>query len=186
MNKSNLSGNIGHTSNKRISVSDCCISAVFAALVFIATLFINVRLPISMNGGLIHLGNVPLFIAAIVFGKKQGALAGAIGMGLFDILGGWIIWAPFTVVIRGVMGYIIGAISEKRAGKNVLLNTLAIVVAGIWMIAGYYTAEVILYHNFVTPFTSMPGDVIQVIVGAILGIPISAILIKTNACKVWH
>jgi hypothetical protein len=31
------------------------------ALVFVATLFINLRLPIG-QGGLIHLGNVPLFL----------------------------------------------------------------------------------------------------------------------------
>lgn len=54
----------------------------------VATCFINIRLPIG-QGGLIHLGNVPLFLIAILFGKKIGALAGAFGMGLFDLMGGW-------------------------------------------------------------------------------------------------
>jgi uncharacterized membrane protein len=40
------------------------------ALVFVATLFINLRLPIG-QGGLIHLGNVPLFLFAIIYGKKS-------------------------------------------------------------------------------------------------------------------
>ena len=44
------------------------VTAIFIALTYLFTAFINVRLPIAANGGLIHLGNVPLFIGAIIFG----------------------------------------------------------------------------------------------------------------------
>ncbi len=57
------------------------ITALFIALTYVFTAFINIRLPITANGGLIHLGNVPLFICAIIFGKKSGAIAGGVGMG---------------------------------------------------------------------------------------------------------
>ena len=39
------------------------VTAVLTALTYIFTAFINVRLPIAANGGLVHLGNVPLFLA---------------------------------------------------------------------------------------------------------------------------
>lgn len=52
------------------SVQFLTVTAIFVALTYIFTAFINVRLPIAANGGLIHLGNVPLFIGAIIFGKK--------------------------------------------------------------------------------------------------------------------
>ena len=52
----------------------------------------------------------------IEFGKKVGALAGGIGMGLFDLLSPWAIWAPFTLVIVGLMGFVVGLISEKKKG----------------------------------------------------------------------
>ena len=68
-------------------------------MVFIATRFINIRLPLASTGGLVHLGNTMLFISAIVFGKRKDAIAGALGMGLFDLLLGWQIWAPFTFVV---------------------------------------------------------------------------------------
>lgn len=55
------------------------ITAVAIALTYVFTAFINIRLPFAPNGGLIHLGNVPLFIFAIIFGKKTGAVAGGIG-----------------------------------------------------------------------------------------------------------
>ena len=45
-------------------------AALGIALVFAFTSFVNVRLPIAANGGLIHLGNVPLFIIAILYGRR--------------------------------------------------------------------------------------------------------------------
>ena len=69
-----------------IAIRSITMDGLFIALVFVATMFINLRLPIAANGGLIHLGNVPLFLAAIIFGRRTGTLAGAFGMGLFDLL----------------------------------------------------------------------------------------------------
>lgn len=148
------------------------INALFIALTLVATMFINIRLPIMGNGGLIHLGNVPLFIAAFVFGKKTGAIAGAFGMALFDLISGWTLWAPFTFIIVGAMGYLAGLISEKVPGKRVLVNSLAVVVALIIKVVGYYFVEVILYGNWVMPFGSIPGNVMQVALAGIIVVPL--------------
>ena len=155
------------TKSARTNTREIAISGLLIAMVFIATMFINIRLPISINGGLIHFGTVMLFIVSIVFGKKKGAIAGAFGMGLFDILSGWALWAPFTFVIRGVMGFLIGSISDHNGkdGSSFLFNLLAIVVSGIWMIAGYYVTEGILYGNWIAPLTSIPGNLAQLILG---------------------
>lgn len=92
------------------------VTAIGIALVYVFTWLINIRLPFAPQGGLIHLGNVPLFIFAILFGKKTGAIAGGVGMGLFDLLSGWTAWAPFTFVIVGCMGFVMGWITEKKQG----------------------------------------------------------------------
>ena len=120
----------------------------------------------SANGGLIHLGNVPLFICAILFGKKSGALAGGIGMGLFDLLSGWTAWAPFTFVIVAIMGYVVGAITEKHHGLG--FDALAIVAACVIKVVGYYIAEGIIYGNWIAPFTSIPGNLVQIGVAAVV------------------
>jgi len=161
---------------------DLVITSLLISLVFISTRFINLRLPISINGGLIHLGNMMLFISAIIFGKNKGAIAGAFGMSIFDILSGWAAWAPFTFVVRGVMGYIVGyfAFMGGSDGNSVIRNFLGILVGGIWMIAGYYATEVILYGNLLAPLTSIPGNVIQIVAGAVTALPISAVLKKTK------
>ncbi|MGE5702042.1 MAG: ECF transporter S component [Clostridia bacterium] len=148
------------------------INALFIAFTLAATMFINLRLPIMGNGGLIHLGTVPLFIAALVYGRKTGAVAGAFGMGFFDVISGWTAWAPFTFIIVGAMGYVAGLISEKMPGNRVLVYTLAVVVALVIKVVGYYFAEVILYSNWVQPFGSIPGNVLQVVVAGIIVVPL--------------
>lgn len=52
------------TKKSNISTRDLVECALLTALVFIATKFINITLPISMKGGLIHLGTGMLFIAS--------------------------------------------------------------------------------------------------------------------------
>jgi len=155
------------------------ISSLFIALTFVFTMFVNIRLPIMGNGGLIHLGNVPLFMAAIVFGRKTGAVAGAVGMSLFDLIMGWVPWAPFTFVIVGLMGYFTGLISEKLPGKAIVVNTIAISVALVIKIVGYYFTEVILYGNWILPFGSIPGNIMQVVIAGIVVLPVVGRLKRT-------
>ena len=145
------------------------VDAMFIALVFTATWLINIRLPLVGSGGLIHLGNVPLFIGGMLFGRRTGAIAGAFGMAIFDLMSGWTAWAPFTFVIVGAMGYVIGWIAEKKPFKIAMVNhVLSVILAIIIKVAGYYFAEVILYGNWIAPIGSIPGNIIQVGVAGIV------------------
>ena len=137
------------------------VNGISIALVFLATAFINIRLPIAANGGLIHLGNVPLFLAAAIFGKRTGAVCGAFGMGLFDLLSGWTLWAPFTFVIAGLIGYTVGRLTEDPTASY-SRYVLAVILALIIKVAGYYIAEAVIYGNLAAPLASIPGNVIQI------------------------
>lgn len=157
---------MGHTRSKTY---DLVIYALFIALTYVATWLINIRLPLMGSGGLIHLGNVPLFVGAMLFGRKTGALAGAFGMGLFDLFSGWTAWAPFTFLIVGAMGYVVGLIAEKKPfASEHANNILSVILAIIIKIVGYYFAEVILYGNWIVPLGSIPGNVLQVGVAGII------------------
>ncbi len=152
------------------NLSTITLNGMFIALTLIATAYVNVKLPISSNGGLIHLGNVPFFICAILFGKKNGAIVGACGMGLFDLCSGWTLWAPFTFIIVGLMGYVIGIITEEK--KGIQYQLIAILCACLIKVIGYYIAEVILYHNLYSPIASIPGNIIQVALAAMIVLPV--------------
>ncbi len=159
----------------RSTTKELVITGLSIALVFVATCFINIRLPIG-QGGLIHLGNVPLFLVAIIFGKKIGAAAGAVGMGLFDLMGGWTPWAPATFIIVGLMGYTVGWIAEHK--NDMMGYILAIVAACAIKIVGYYIAEALIYGNWIQPVMSIPGNLIQIGVAAVVVLPIVGVLKK--------
>ncbi|WHY89894.1 ECF transporter S component [Neobacillus cucumis] len=158
---------------------DLILTSMLIALVFLST-FLNIKLPIAANGGLVHLGTAMLFIAAILFGPKKAALAGAIGMALFDLAGGWALWAPITFVSRALQGYIVGKIawSNGRNGNSIAFNLIGTIVSMPVMIAVYYIGEVILYGNWVAPVASIPGDVVQNVLGVIVALPVSVALKK--------
>ncbi len=156
----------------KMTTKEIVITGLAVALVFTATM-IHIRLPIG-QGGLIHLGNIPLFLVAIIFGRKMGAIAGAFGMGLFDLMGGWTPWAPATFIIVGLMGYAVGVISEKK--DNVAGYAMAILVACAMKIVGYYIAEALIYGNWVQPVLSIPGNLIQIGVAAVIVLPIAGML----------
>ena len=158
-------------------------AALGIALVFACTVFVNLRLPIAANGRLVHLGNVPLFIIAILYGRRFGALAGGIGMALFDVVGGWFLWAPFTLVIVGLMGYTIGAICEKH--RTLPAYILALVAACLIKVVGYYGAEGIIYGNWLAPMASVPGNLVQIGVAAAIVLPVLAKLKKSVPVSSW-
>lgn len=161
------------TGNTMEQVKFLTITAMGIALVYVFTWLINVRI-FAGEGGLVHLGNVPLFIFAILFGKKTGAIAGGIGMALFDLTSGWTAWAPFTLIIVGIMGFVVGLIGEKKKGFFWCL--LAMVLALPIKIVGYYIAEGFITGNWVAPAMSIPGNVLQVgaaiVITAIVIVPL--------------
>jgi len=164
---------MSETQGRLTTTQQLTITAIFIALTFLATWLIKVQIPFfAAKGGLVHLGNVPMFVAAMVYGRKTGAIAGAFGMALFDLMGGWILWAPFTFVIVGLMGYTVGLICEKSKMNPVLTNIIAVGVALIIKIVGYYIAEGVIYGNWIAPAASIPGNIVQVVTAGIIVLPI--------------
>ena len=172
-------------SSSRKQTFNLILTSMLIALVFVATLLLNIKLPITANGGLVHLGTAMLFIAAFLFGPKKAAIAGAIGMGLFDLVSGWTLWAPFTIVARGLQGYIVGKIawSNGRNGNSVAFNLLGAIVSVPVMLAVYYLCEGILYSNWIAPVASIPGNILQNVVGILVAIPVCIALKKVSFFK---
>ena len=164
---------------------DLILTSMLIALVFVATLLLNIKLPIKANGGLVHLGTGMLFTVSILFGPKKGAIAGAAGMGFFDLFAGWTLWAPFTFLTRGLQGYIVGKIAWSRGhnGDSVGLKIFAMIISVPFMIAGYYICEAILFKSWLIPVASIPGDIVQNVIGMLVAIPVCIILKKIPLFK---
>ena len=168
------------TSYSQVRTFDLIITSMLIALVFVATILLNIKLPITANGGLVHLGTAVLFISAILFGPKKGAIAGAVGMGLFDLVSGYALWAPFTFLTRGLQGYIVGKItwSNGRNGSSIALNLFATIISIPFMLGGYYICEAVIFSSWIIPAASIPGNIVQNVVGLCIAIPVSVVLKK--------
>lgn len=165
---------VGKTRSKTFEL---VLIAMMSALVFVATSLLNVKLPFG-HGGLIHLGTAMLFIAALLFGPKVGALAGMIGMGLFDLLGGWLVWFPITIVARFLQGYVVGKIawSNGAKGDQFRRNLIATIASVPVMLAVYYVGQAIMFDNWIAPLASVPGNVAQNVIGLLIAIPTAAVM----------
>jgi uncharacterized membrane protein len=175
------------TRNSNINLANSKVKEIvqlgmLSALTFVAAMAIHVP---SLNGGVIHLGDSVIFLTAILFGRKYAAISGAVGMTLFDILSGYSMWAPYTFVIKAVMGFTAGSIAYMGGskGESSIKNAIGILLAGIWMIVGYYLAEVMISGNWVSPIASATGNVIQFSGGAVIAFVIIAAIKKTSYFK---
>lgn len=151
---------------KNFKVRDLVITSLFIALVYVFTWIVKIQLPFSPNGGLIHLGNVPFFLAAIFFDKRVGMTAGALGMGLFDLTSGWILWSPMTVISALIMGYILNKMNYKKYTLKSLI--LSFVLVALVKVVVYYIGEIFILSSFAAPLASIPGNLIQIGVSSII------------------
>jgi len=154
------------------------VNGLAVALVFIAAKFVHIRIPVAGPGGMIHFGDLPLFVFALLFGRKTGAIAGAVGLTLFDLLSGWPLWAPFTFIIAGAAGYTVGYIAEKNPEDHIGPFMASILIANLLTVAGYYLAEAILYGHWLAPTASVPVNFLQVTLPAFPALPMAKRLKK--------
>src|SRR5205814_1914609 len=85
-------------------------TAIMTALVLALT-----RAAIVPNGvGYNHLGDVAVFFSAFAFGPWIGMISGGIGAALADLTAGYGNYAPLSLVVHGLEGFVIGYIYLKR------------------------------------------------------------------------
>ena len=142
---------------------------IFAALICVLTMI--VQIPIPATGGYLNIGDAGVMITAILFGPIVGALAGGIGSMLADLFTGYVIYAPATLIIKGLEGLIVGLISNpKRYYKKLnFRDFIAVAVGGFIIVLGYFIYETILYGPAVA-LVEIPGNIIQFLFAAVLAI----------------
>ena len=153
---------------KRSSRMKMVLAALFAALVFVGTLYLHVTLPY----GYFNFGDAFLLLAAWCIGGRYGAAAGAIGAVLADLALGYAAYVPATLVIKAAMALAASGIATAWAKRTPRLKyagfLLGAVTAALLMAAGYYLFESLLY-GFVPALASVPGNLLQGTAAVIVG-----------------
>lgn len=125
-------------------------------------------------------------------GKEERQYRGWRGFCHGDIIGGYAFWAPWTLVIKFLMAFLMGAFVEhmEKKGRNntgsfgiSAMEIVGMVIAGIEMVVGYYIASAVMYGNLLVPVPSIPWNVGQFAVGMVIASIIASALCKTPAKK---
>ena len=149
------------------------LAAIFAALTAVATIVFVI--PIPATSGYFNLGETIIYTAALLFGPFVGGIAGA-GASLADLYLGYGVFAPGTLVIKGLEGAIVGFLFiklQKHIKNTTVCATIAVIVGGLEMVLGYFLYEqIVLGYPFLQALAEVPGNIIQMTVGLIVAIPI--------------
>ena len=108
--------------------------AMMAALIFAGTY--TFKIPIAITGGYTHLGDCAIFVGVMLLGRKDGALAAALGAALSDLLSGAMLWVLPTFIIKGIMALIMGLAVEKLMPEHRYGWLIGEVLGGVCQIVG--------------------------------------------------
>ncbi|MGI6678912.1 MAG: ECF transporter S component [Dehalobacterium sp.] len=157
-------------------------SALMAAIVVVGTMAIRIPTPTK---GYIHIGDSVVYLCGILLGPLYGAVAAGLGSLLADLLAGFVIYAPVSLVIKGldamVVGfvYLIFAKHHFSQGKKMVVFSMAVILGSLVMVLGYLVFESFLYGFPVAVLGVIP-NITQGIAGGILLAPILFLLEKQH------
>ncbi len=148
------------------------LASVFAALVCVATLTLVITIP---PAGYFNVGETVIYTAALLFGPLVGGVAGGVGAAIADMMG-FALFAPGTLVIKGLEGAIVGFLSskiQKRIGNLTLSATISVAIGGLEMVAGYFIYEqLVVGYTFFNALSEVPLNILQMLVGLAVAVPI--------------
>lgn len=166
----------------KLNVKKLVMTALFAALACVATM--SIRIPTPGTNGYIHPGDAVVILSGIILGPVYGFLAGGIGSAMADLLGGYFIYVPITLIIKGLIALISGIIYQ-RFGKTKKSRYICVVLGGITDIVlvagGYFICEFFMYGAGAA--ASIPANLIQGAGGLIISLVLYPILIAVPDIK---
>ena len=148
---------------KKINVKQMTLCGVLAALVFVLTYFPKV--PVPVTGGYVHLGDGAIFLAVLLLGPL-GIPAAAIGSGLADLIGGYMLYVIPTVIIKGLVALVGWKLYKKGSWVSAVV---AFVLAEAVMVLGYFVFECFTSGAPAAAAAILP-NVVQGVAGVVLGL----------------
>lgn len=148
---------------KKAKMRGGIILAVFSAMV------IGFFVSLSRHGQL----NPQLFIDGlddVANADQAAAMIAGVQRQLIAVL----ISIPVLTVIAST---ILNRTKDIKIPGSVMIGMM---IAGTWMVTGYYVAAGWMYGSFILPIFSIPWNVVQFVLGAVLGLIILAALTRTN------
>lgn len=164
----------------KLTAKQFVLAGVMAALVVVGTMVVQVPTPTK---GYIHIGDSLVYLCGIILGPVLGGIAAGIGSLLADLLSGYAIYAPATLVIKGFDAFVAGSVyyflTKQSANhlKKLAAFLFASSLGGVIMVSGYLGYETILY-GFPTAVLGVVANIAQAVGGSALAVPLLPVLEK--------
>ena len=130
-----------------------------------ATLLLTlISLPLPSGYGYVNLGDAGVFLCACLLPGGLGALAAGVGAALADLILGWAMYAPVTLLIKGITALLAG-LAMRKTGRGAMPLSL---ICCLLVPLGYFLFETVLLTAPVAAVNVLP-NAFQAIVGASLG-----------------
>jgi uncharacterized membrane protein len=107
------------------------LTIVFTALVAVATMVLSTYVP--QTRGYFNIGETMVYITALLFGPFVGAFAGGVGSMVADILLGYYVYAPATLIIKAAEGFVVGFLNQKapQSGSKLQWVLFSLIMGGL-------------------------------------------------------
>lgn len=122
--------NTTNSNQKKFSTRKIVLIGLFAALSYVS-LYFKIPIPSPVGKPFLHVGNMFVLLASLLFNGLIGGLSGSIGMGLYDIMNGYAASSPKTFILKFGIGMITGNVSSKKDKKSAKSPLKWIVAASI-------------------------------------------------------
>ena len=157
------------------------LASLMAALIFLATTFFKIPSPFK---GYINLGDCVIIITAWILTPRYSFFAAGIGSALADLISGFVIYAPATFIIKGLMALIAYYCYKNLENKTnrLFAQSLSALLAEIFMIFGYFVFEAFLYGIEVS-LVNIPINAVQGAAGLVVGIILYNVLVRQKIVK---
>ena len=149
-------------------------SALFAALIFLATSYLSIRLPVM---GYVHLGDGLILLAAALLPTPYAIGAAVVGAGIADLMAGYALYLPATVVIKALTVLFVSIKTKNVVSRR---NLFAIIPSTILCVGGYYAYEALISKSFVVPLGSLPLNLMQSICGGVVFVVLGLLIDKNR------
>ena len=154
--------------------------SLLIALVCVGTMFIKIHVPAT--NGYVNIGDAFIIISSLMFGPVAGMIAGGIGSAMADLLSGYAHFAVFTLIVKGIEGYIIGWLFVKFGGTK--LAGMYSSLAGVaFMVLGYFMVETVMYSSYKVALQSIAFNGVQALASFIIGYPVFSYISKNVRVK---
>ena len=120
----------------RLSTLQITTTAVFSGLTAALTSLLLVPSP---TGGYTSIGDVMVFVAALLFGSRVGGLSGAIGAVTADLYTGYDRWF-LSIPAHGLEGIIAGF----ARGRRISVQVVSLAIAGFVMASVYFYVNIFI------------------------------------------